>query len=403
MKKKKLTDEQVYQLLEASNLPFQKIEHFARFLETASEERIFKYFANYNAYDEQELYFVQNAPADMIVRYFESTGRSICEFGVESQLATIHRGDHRIIMAMLRNRYNFGHCPDRDVEIIRRENEQEIDEIIRCGNFSEKGMIELLKYDRKHKKNKIDRFLLGKFDKLPNKVEIALAKSGNYEQIKAYLVKRSADSYGFNLQNEFLKELLKRKDLFRQLLEGAPQVKLCKISMSKYASHQQMMSWLQKKPDLGLDCYREFCHAMIARRSLDELLLLRDHFFQSYLCDSDVQTVLDMENKTLASWLVEDSARVKLCENHISTLLKRGWVDIVCQGCKSGSINSSSDLFTALIEFGDDETFAKVLKSTNFCLNGSIKAALSLVVSAGNPKWIEMCIKKFELKKEFKF
>ena len=372
-------------------------------MKTASEERIFKYFANYNAYAEQELYFVQNAPADMIVRYFESTERSNCEFGLEAQIAIVRRGDHRIIMAMLFRRYNFGYCPQRDVEIIRSANEQEIDEIIRCGNFSEEGKIELLEYDRKYHKNKSKHFWLNKFDRLPGKVEIALAKTGSYEQIKDYLVKRSADSYGFTLEGEFLKELLKRQDIFQQLLKGAPQVKLCKISMCKYASHQQMMSWLRGKPDLGLSYYKEFCHAMVARNNVDELLLLKNHFFQSYLCASDIQTVLDTGNETLAKWLVEDSSKVKLSKKHLYELLKRGWINIVCKGCKSGNINSSSDLFSALIEFGDDEAFEKVLKSTNFCLEGSIKAAISLIVSTGNPKWIEMCIKKFELKKQFKF
>ena len=403
MKKERLTDEQIYRLLEANNLPFQKIEHFARFLKTASEERIFKYFSNYNAYDEQELYFVQNAPADMIVRYFENIKSSDCEFCSEAQIAIIRRGDHNIIMAMFNNRYNFCECPQRDVEIVQRANEQEIDKAIIKGNFSDEGKVELLEYDRVHRTKKIQRFLSCKFDLLPKKAEIALATSGSYEQIRSYLLKRTADLYGFTLEGDFLKIILQRDDIFQQLLKDVPPIKLSKLSMCKYASHRQMMLWLKRNSDLDFLSHQEFCSAMIARGNVDELLLIKRHFFQCKLKASDVQVILDMNNKTLASWLVEKNAEVKLEEPHIFTMLERGWIELVCEGCMFGKLRSSGDLFRALIKFGDDEVFAAVLKSTRFCLNGQIKAAISTVVSSGNPKWIEMCAKKFELRMKHQF
>lgn len=396
MKTKNLTDEQIYNLLLSQKLPFQKQEHFERFLKTASEKEVLRYFSKnpYYIEEEQHIAFVRSVPVKALRKYLDGSVQGIfSSFNIAMEV--IARGDHDSIMLFLENS-DFNNFPSGiAVPIIKRNNADEVKKLlIRC-RLSDEAKIALLEFDRLNDTNEIGHFY-SYHESLPEKVEIALVKEGTFKQIKSYfttkLYYRDIDYKYKSIRYEsVLSTLLKRGDMFERLVKVAPHLEIwCGQCLMKEASHEQLMCWLSK--DIQLN--EETLSLLIARKNVDELLVLKHHFHCIHISDSDISNIISFGNETLVRWLCEEFSSAYLKDEHAYQILKKGWHHLFRELIKSDrNCVTGSGMISAVIKAGNEEDMLCVLD----CLKVYYPKTYAMVISSGNPKWIEMYRKKFGL------
>ncbi len=393
MKTKNLTDEQIYNLLLSQKLPFVKQEHFERFLKTASEEDVLLYFSNfgYAVGEDQHIAFVQSVSVETLRKYL---GVAVSKYYVSSKIMmeVVARGDHEAIMLLIRNgRVDI--TADVIVSIIKRNNVEEVEKLLLHCIFSAEAKIALLEFDRLNNTHEIRRFY-DYFERLPEEVELALVKEGEFSQIKHYFATKWC--YNANLgkyisinSEKVLSALLKRGDIFERLVKEAPHLEiLCDQFLMKEASHEQLMLWLSKHNVFG----KETFSLLVARKNIDELLGLKNHFNCILMSDSDISNIISLGKEILVRWLLEDFSSAYLKEDHACQILENGWHHLFRELIVSAKNKLNAvEMISAVIKAGNEEdmlcVFNRIGKFDPNCY--------SLLISSGNTKWIEMYRKHF--------
>ena len=397
MSKKNLTDEQIYNLLLSQKLPFQKQEHFERFLKTASEKEVLSYVNDFDYLigENQHLAFVRFASTDMIRAYLKSDVKTGCNF-LSVALEIISRNDHEAIMLFIEKSRHGTMQAEIEVPIIKRNNQEEVTTLLSRYELSIEGKRALLEFDRLNNSHKIRRFY-DYFSRLPEEVEVALVTEGAFNQIKHYY----ATKFNYNAyqgryisidSEKVLLALLKRGDMFEQLVTEAPYIKITQnVCLIKNASHKQLMLWLSRD-NITLD--KEAFSLLIGRKNIDELLVLKNRFKGVNISDSDISVILSYGSEALTSWLLETLSVVKFKTEHALQMLQNNCHYLFQELIKSDKNGlSASDMISVVIDAGNDEDMSCVINHQNYYCH----KCDSLLISSGNQKWINMYRKRYNL------
>lgn len=397
MKTKNLTDEQIYNLLLSQKLPFQKLEHFERFLKAEPEESVFNYIYNFGYYvDMQQLVtFVKSASIEMLRRYAKSD--KVCGAGKhEIAMAIVDRGDHQAIMDLIHNK-GSNLTVGTILAIIKRNNCEEVSKVLLRCCLSDEAKIAILEYDRLNGTHEIGRFY-DYFGRLPEKVEIALVADGSFNQIKHYF----ATKFYYNrYQGKFisidsakvLETLLKREDMFIKLLKYEPKIEItCLDCLFEKATHEQLMLWLESST---ADLNRENFSLLLKRKNVDELLLLQKSLCRLRIKDSDVSVILSLGNKTLVRQLLKNTNPC-FKKEHVCQILENNWHDLFREliGEVQAGIIGYRQILAAIVTSGNDEDMKYFLE---YCIEEHHPHYLSILISSGNQEWIEMYCQKFRI------
>ena len=388
MKKKELTDEQVYQLLARNVLPFQKLSHFDRFLKTAPERKVLDYFHRCPVSDKWVVHFLQVGSQNELNKFLNESCRKLEK---EYQLAIIGRGYHKVIMTMLHYGPRVICNPQIDIAIINRGVEDEI-ELLLNYDISEEGQIALLKYDREHGTKHFDKVFRKGFK---DRVQLDLAQNGSYEQIRAYFGKYyGAFDFGYYMSEELTRILISREDIFWKLPVDMDHLRCNMYALCKYATHDQLMYWMKYSHfnSFGsVECVRE-----LAERGDAKVLLDGVRYYPLHLKSKDVQKILDLGYKELARHL---SYSYTFRDEQIQTIVKNGWLDIlVDQFTGDHVILNAHGYMMAIMKYGTDNDIERVLRLPDYRLRDYKTAIMSAVIISGNQKWINACAKKFGYK-----